>query len=64
VHPALRFDRKVLKVLRDFAKMWLQEVMEEAVEVMSRTGGREIDSWVVEQASWRVRDRLWGTSSL
>jgi hypothetical protein len=64
MHPTLKIDGRMLKVLKDFAKMLLQEIMEESVEVMRKMGEKEIDAWVVEQASWKVRERLWGMNSL
>jgi hypothetical protein len=63
-HPGLKYDSRLARVVMDFGKMVLQEIVEESVEVMERTGSRVLDTWVIEQASWRVSDQLWRTQSL
>lgn len=59
LHPGLRYDGSIVRVLRDVAKVYVMQLMEQCQEVMRKRKVRVISEEVVEIGAWEVDRKLW-----
>ena len=59
IHPGLRYDSKIIPILRDFSKIYLQEVLENCQRLMTRRKTNEITEQIFELANWEASRKIW-----